>query len=97
MINAELYEYLKKDMLAKNKKGNFWSMANKELATDYFEAMKEDYPELVMYKIGGVQFFCLCDVAKQKFLKLVQNLISKKKSELAELQGVLEELKGASE
>lgn len=92
MMLQEEYGYFKKEMLKENKEGKFWVMANRELAVEYLEEGRKEFPELVMYEMGIEQYFCLNDKAKRKFIKLVERRIDRKQSELAELLKLKQEI-----
>ena len=93
-MSPDAYEYLKKSMIAENKKGKFWSMGNEELANEYFAEGKKEFPELCMYKIGVQQFFCMNNRAKKKLKALISKRIADLENRIQELKNVLSEVDG---
>ena len=91
MINyRDEYAYFRKEILAAQKTGNCFHMANEECSLILLKEGQDEFPELIMYQIGSIQFLCVNNMAKQKFKEFLQNRINKKKDELLELYEVLE-------
>lgn len=92
MFYREEYEYFKKEMLEKDKQGNYFTMANEPLAEEYYEEGIKEFPNLRMYQFGFEQFFCIGDKAREKLRKLMKSNITKRESEIAELYSELEKI-----
>ena len=93
MIYREEYEYFKKELLERDKQENYFCMANEELAKEYYKEGIKEFSNLRMYKFGIEQFFCIGGKARRRARQAIEDKISKRKIEIAELCLVLERIK----
>ncbi len=89
----EEYEYFKKELLERDKQGNYFHMANEELAKEYYKEGIKEFPNLRMYKFGIEQFFCISGRARRRARQTIEDKISKRKIEITELCLVLERIR----
>lgn len=65
---------------------SIYQMGNEELADCCYMHIKEKYPEAVLIKREGIQYFALNDKAKRKLKKKLEEIRDALKAELSVLE-----------
>lgn len=90
MRDYEMFLYCKKELL--KRKTRPYTMANRELAQEFFETFKEEYPTSSLHTYNLLQFICLDNRARKNLVKMLKARQEDLKEQLNNICNIITEI-----